>query len=283
MELLDIKNTSDTPVCIMTYSDLQVDVASDLSSNEESQFFSAGDFASELDSSFDDISDYILVDDSDSKKDVSGNASSVSMDSSSTKDVVIGKKRNIKIKREMKILPFSKNNKIITEGVRNIGDNKKGGTCRTLGTEGRKRMLKLLRRAYKYNDHCKIVMKENNPPLSISYLPYFNLSMLWQLAEDFGVYGEALKIHNECIKKRNTSVRYKNGSSSCSSSNNNKNSSSCNSPNIIKNAKTEQTEYVSNYLSPYTKIQITDDNYDTLNSMTNDDKQKKGKKKKKKF
>ncbi|SBS85936.1 conserved Plasmodium protein, unknown function [Plasmodium ovale] len=254
----------------MRYSDVQFEANSEVSSNEESPFFAAGDFPNELHSSFDDISDYILVDESDLKRDRSENASSESNDTMATKDLSVKRSGSVKIKKEMKSSSYSEESKASSDNTNN-DENKKPGMCRTLGTEGRKRMLKLLRKAYKYNEECKIIMRNKNPPLSISYLPYFNLSMLWQLAEDFGVYNEALKIHRECIKKRNANVRYKG---------NGKNTSTYIIQQINKNTtKSGKSSYMSDYVSSNMDTQTGED-FDATNTTLNDEGHGKRKRKK---
>ncbi|GAW82179.1 hypothetical protein, conserved [Plasmodium gonderi] len=272
MELLNLKNEDNMSIQTMRYSDLQFETNTDISSNEESPFFSVGDFPNELHSSFDDISDYILVDESDLKKERSDITSSESNIIVTSKGGVMPIKRStsVKIKKEIKSTSCSDESKTASDNTNNE-ENKKPGLCRTLGTEGRKRMLKLLRRAYKYNEECKTIMKNKNPPLSISYLPYFNLSMLWQLAEDFGVYNEALKIHKECIKKRNANVRFKANS---------KNGAHYNLQDISKSGKSVKTaEYMSDYMCANMDTQTGED-FDTTNTTLNDEGQGKRKRKK---
>ncbi|ETW34700.1 hypothetical protein PFAG_04722 [Plasmodium falciparum Santa Lucia] len=270
MELLNIKNNDNIPLGSMRYTDLSYGCESELSSNEESPFFSVGDFTNELHSSFDDISDYILVDESDLKRDRSenttGSESNVMIASMRVDDKRVG---NEKIKKELKSFSYSEESKTCSDNTHNEDGSKKQNFSRTLGTEGRKRMLKLLRRAYKYNDECKIIMKNKNPPLSISFLPYFNLSMLWQLAEDFGVYNEALKIHRECIKKRNASVKLKASA---------KASANYNLQDITKVSKNSKTEYASDIAS--NADMNTAEDYDMTNGSINEDGQGKRKRKK---
>ncbi|CRH01696.1 conserved Plasmodium protein, unknown function [Plasmodium relictum] len=288
MALLNIKNNANISLHSMRYSDLQLDYNSDSSSNEESPFFSVGDFSNELHSSFDDISDYILVDESDIKRERSENTSSENNETTSTKDVEIKKHENVKIEKKLKnsnYLEESKSNSDNNNDSNNNNsdnnnsnnnnnnvnnNNKKQCFSRTLGTEGRKRMLKLLRKAYKYNEECKLIMKNKNPPLSISYLPYFNLSMLWQLAEDFGVFNEALKIHRECIKKRNSNVRFRS---------NGKTSNNYNFQELNKNAKSSKSEYMSDYIGSNIDTQTGED-CEVANTTLNDDIQGKRKRKK---
>ncbi|CAG9473269.1 conserved Plasmodium protein, unknown function [Plasmodium vivax] len=281
MELLNLKNEENMSVHTMRYSDLQFETNTDISSIEESPFFSVGDFPNELHSSFDDISDYILVDESDLKRERSDITSCESNMIMATKGGgggggglgggVMPIKRNttVKIKKEMKSASYSEESKTASDNT-NHDENKKPGLCRTLGTEGRKRMLKLLRKAYKYNEECKVIMKNKNPPLSISYLPYFNLSMLWQLAEDFGVYNEALKIHKECIKKRNANVRFKQSS---------KNAANYNLSEMNKATKVSKAEYMSDYMCANMDTQTGED-FDTTNTTLNDEGQGKRKRKK---
>ncbi|EUD67693.1 hypothetical protein C922_01881 [Plasmodium inui San Antonio 1] len=271
MELLNLKNEESMSVNTMRYSDLQFETNTDISSIEESPFFSVGDFPNELHSSFDDISDYILVDESDLKRDRSDITSCGSSIIMGTKGGGMPIKRNttVKIKKEFKSASYSEGSKTGSDNTHH-DDNKKTGLCRTLGTEGRKRMLKLLRKAYKYNEECKVIMKNKTPPLSISYLPYFNLSMLWQLAEDFGVYNEALKIHKECIKKRNANVRFKQS---------NKNAASYNLSDLNKTEKSPKAEFMSDFMCANMDTQTGDD-FDTTNTTLNDDGQGKRKRKK---
>ncbi|KYN97176.1 hypothetical protein PGSY75_1339300 [Plasmodium gaboni] len=270
MELLNIKNNDNIPLGSMRYTDLPYGCESELSSNEESPFFSVGDFTNELHSSFDDISDYILVDESDLKRDRSenttGSESNVMLASMRGDDKRGG---NEKIKKELKSFSYSEESKTCSDNTHNEDGSKKQNFSRTLGTEGRKRMLKLLRRAYKYNDECKIIMKNKNPPLSISFLPYFNLNMLWQLAEDFGVYNEALKIHRECIKKRNASVKLKASARA---------SANYNLQDITKVSKNTKTEYGSDIAS--NADMNTAEDYDMTNASVNEDGQGKRKRKK---
>ncbi|KAI4836395.1 hypothetical protein MKS88_004189 [Plasmodium brasilianum] len=272
MELLNIKNEDNVSLRTMRYSDIQFDT-SDISSNEESSFFSVGDFPNELHSSFDDISDYILVDEADLKRDRSDNTSSENNDIMTMKGACIKRNGTVKIKKEMKSSSFMEGGSKGSSENTNNEDNKKPGLCRTLGTEGRKRMLKLLRKAYKYNEECKIIMKNKNPPLSISYLPYFNLSMLWQLAEDFGVYNEALKIHRECIKKRNTNVRFKS---------NGKGTPNFSGQDVKKSAKSTKLECLSDYACTNIDTQTGED-YDVTNTTLNDEAHGKRKRKKNSF
>ncbi|KJP86875.1 hypothetical protein AK88_03488 [Plasmodium fragile] len=272
MELLNLKNEENMSMHTMRYSDLQFETNTDISSIEESPFFSVGDFPNELHSSFDDISDYILVDESDLRRERSDITSCDSNMIMSTKGggvMPIKRNGNVKIKKEMKSASYSEESKTGSDNTNN-DENRKPGLCRTLGTEGRKRMLKLLRKAYKYNEECKVIMKNKNPPLSISYLPYFNLSMLWQLAEDFGVYNEALKIHKECIKKRNANVRFKQSS---------KNAANYNLSDMNKTAKSSKTEYMSDYMCANMDTQTGED-FDTTNTTLNDEGQGKRKRKK---
>ncbi|CAD2102156.1 conserved Plasmodium protein, unknown function [Plasmodium vinckei lentum] len=271
MELLNVKNEDNMGLRTMRYSTAQYEATSDMSSNIDSSFFSGGEIPNELQSSFDDISDYILVDESDLKRDRLENTGSESNDTVATKDGTGKRGTHAQILKELKGSSFSEASKASSDRTNN-NDGKKNGACRTLGTEGRKRMLKLLRKAYKYNDECKIIMKNKNPPLSISYLPYFNLSMLWQLAEDFGVYNEALKIHRECIKKRTTNVRFKG----------NKNSGNYNMQEIVKSPKVPKNEYMSDYLSSNVETQ-GGEFYDSMNTTLQDDVQGKRKRKKNAF
>ncbi|SCM05996.1 conserved Plasmodium protein, unknown function [Plasmodium chabaudi chabaudi] len=271
MELLNVKDEDNIGLRTMRYSTAQYEATSDMSSNIDSSFFSGGEIPNELQSSFDDISDYILVDESDLKRDRLENTGSESNDTVATKDGTGKRGTHAQILKELKGSSFSEASKASSDRTNN-NDGKKNGACRTLGTEGRKRMLKLLRKAYKYNDECKIIMKNKNPPLSISYLPYFNLSMLWQLAEDFGVYNEALKIHRECIKKRTTNVRFKG----------NKNSVSYNMQDIVKTPKAPKNEYMSDYLSSNVETQ-GGEFYDSMNTTLQEDAQGKRKRKKSAF
>ncbi|CRG95101.1 conserved Plasmodium protein, unknown function [Plasmodium gallinaceum] len=289
MALLNIKNNANISLHSMRYSDLQLDYDSDSSSNEESPFFSVDDFSNELHSSFDDISDYIVVDESDLKRERSENTSSENNETTSTKDIEMKKDENVKNEKKYKNANYSEeskncsdnnndnknnnnsdNNNDVNNNSTN-GNNKKQCFSRTLGTEGRKRMLKLLRKAYKYNEECKLIMKNKNPPLSISYLPYFNLSMLWQLAEDFGVFNEALKIHRECIKKRNSNVRFRA---------NGKASGNYNFQELNKNTKSSKSEYMSDYVGSNMDTQTGEDCEMANNNILNDDIQGKRKRKK---
>ncbi|UKK00162.2 hypothetical protein MACK_000232 [Theileria orientalis] len=64
-----------------------------------------------------------------------------------------------------------------------------------LGSKGRKIMLQLLRLAYRLNKKNKNIFQNKNPPTTISNLPFFKISMLWELANDMGVFEQAILIH----------------------------------------------------------------------------------------
>ncbi|UKJ87754.2 hypothetical protein MACJ_000194 [Theileria orientalis] len=64
-----------------------------------------------------------------------------------------------------------------------------------LGSKGRKIMLQLLRLAYRSNKKNKNIFQNKNPPTTISNLPFFKISMLWELANDMGVFEHAILIH----------------------------------------------------------------------------------------
>ncbi|AFZ80371.1 hypothetical protein BEWA_032240 [Theileria equi strain WA] len=82
----------------------------------------------------------------------------------------------------------------------------KPGFCLQLGSKGRKAMLKLLRNAYKSNKNFKRVFEKKNPPTTISNLPFFRVSMLWELAHDLNVFDEAILIH-KCFGKVKNKTR----------------------------------------------------------------------------
>ncbi|SBS86129.1 conserved Plasmodium protein, unknown function [Plasmodium ovale curtisi] len=71
------------------------------------------------------------------------------------------------------------------------------GFCKQLGAKGRRCMLELIRKVYRENpSQCKnILSKKMKPPACISNLPFFNITMLWELSHELGVFNEALEIH----------------------------------------------------------------------------------------
>ncbi|GIX66156.1 uncharacterized protein BcabD6B2_55920 [Babesia caballi] len=86
----------------------------------------------------------------------------------------------------------------------------KPGFCLQLGSQGRKAMLHLLRNAYKANKKFKNVFEKMDPPTTISDLPFFKISMLWQLAHELEVFDQAVAIHNIYGKVRHRSHKVNN-------------------------------------------------------------------------
>ncbi|KAK2197203.1 hypothetical protein BdWA1_000202 [Babesia duncani] len=79
----------------------------------------------------------------------------------------------------------------------------KPGFCLQLGSQGRKAMLHLLRTTYKSNKKYKRIFENKTPPTTISNLPFFKVSMLWELANDLNVFNKAIEIHRSYGKRRN--------------------------------------------------------------------------------
>ncbi|GFE53719.1 hypothetical protein BaOVIS_011230 [Babesia ovis] len=71
----------------------------------------------------------------------------------------------------------------------------KPGFCLQLGSQGRKAMLQLLRNVYKGNKNFKNIFQNMDPPTTISNLPFFKISMLWELAHQLDVFDQAIAIH----------------------------------------------------------------------------------------
>lgn len=81
------------------------------------------------------------------------------------------------------------------------------GFCLQLGSQGRKAMLQLLRNVYKGDKRHKQILENMNPPTTISNLPFFKVSMLWELAYHLDVFEEALAIHKIYAKMKNKVYR----------------------------------------------------------------------------
>ncbi|GBE59710.1 hypothetical protein, conserved [Babesia ovata] len=79
----------------------------------------------------------------------------------------------------------------------------KPGFCLQLGSQGRKAMLQLLRNVYKTNKKFKHIFEKMDPPTTISNLPFFKVSMLWELAHELDVFDQAIAIHKIYGKVRN--------------------------------------------------------------------------------
>ncbi|CCF73831.1 conserved Plasmodium protein, unknown function [Babesia microti strain RI] len=84
-----------------------------------------------------------------------------------------------------------------TDRFQNAGDLVwQPGFTRQLGTKGRRVLLDLIRKVYRGNpEYFKNILALKNPPTSISNLPFCNVTMLWELANDFGVFDQAIQIH----------------------------------------------------------------------------------------
>ncbi|CDR95822.1 hypothetical protein, conserved [Babesia bigemina] len=83
----------------------------------------------------------------------------------------------------------------------------KPGFCLQLGSQGRKAMLQLLRNVYKSNKKFKHIFEKMDPPTTISNLPFFKVSMLWELAHELGVFDQAIAIHKIYGKVRHKLVK----------------------------------------------------------------------------
>ncbi|KAK1442085.1 hypothetical protein BgAZ_401150 [Babesia gibsoni] len=81
------------------------------------------------------------------------------------------------------------------------------GFCLQLGSQGRKAMLQLLRNVYKGDRKHKQILENMNPPTTISNLPFFKVSMLWELAYHLDVFDEAVAIHRIYGKMKNKVYR----------------------------------------------------------------------------
>ncbi|EDO06875.1 uncharacterized protein BBOV_IV005140 [Babesia bovis T2Bo] len=150
---------------------------------------------------FDDVATYIIVD----KNDQDTNNKVQAGHKWTETDNTLGNQKN-----ETKPVVDAKNNdkqeslsEILQEDNNKATEEKyewKPGFCLQLGSQGRKAMLQLLRNVCKNNKSCRNIFQKMDPPTTISNLPFFKVSMLWELAYQLNVFDQAIEIHKSYCK-----------------------------------------------------------------------------------
>ncbi|ORM39647.1 uncharacterized protein BXIN_0097 [Babesia sp. Xinjiang] len=151
---------------------------------------------------FDDLAEYIIVD-----KDENDHVPSNKFQTGHT-----WTKDHTPVQSERTACIVNNDKRVEASTIKKLGTNETGedeikyewkpGFCLQLGSQGRKAMLQLLRNVYKENKKFKHIFEKMNPPTTISNLPFFKISMLWELAYQLEVFDEAIKIHKTYGKVR---------------------------------------------------------------------------------